>query len=151
MSRAHNALSLSIERRTIAARDAQGAVVLTKLPMPPPANNLFLNAPGKGRVRSARYRQWAQSAGWQIRAQRPARLRGPVEITLTFEEGATRADIDNLAKAPIDLLVALALIESDDAYVVRQVTLRWGQVAGLEVRIQPATASPRVVRTGAAP
>ena len=74
-------------------------------------------------------------------------MRGPVAITLTFQEGATRADIDNLAKAPIDLLVALALIESDDAYVVRQVTLRWGAVTGMEVRIVPAPARAAVRAT----
>lgn len=121
-------------------------ILLSNLPMPPPVNNLFANIEGKGRVRSSRYRTWANAAGWEIRAQRPARLRGPVSITLTFEDGGSRADIDNLAKAPIDLLVALALIEADDAKTVREVTLRWGSVNGLQIRVEPAPAAPLLER-----
>jgi Holliday junction resolvase RusA-like endonuclease len=65
-------------------------------------------------------------------------VRGPVAIALTVEEGATRADLDNLAKAPIDLLCELQLIEGDHPAVIRELTLRWGAVEGLRVEVRPS-------------
>jgi crossover junction endodeoxyribonuclease RusA len=137
-ARPHAVFSLSVERRPIAARAAQAGFVLAKLPLPPGANNLFANAAGRGRVKSERYRNWAADASWRIKAQRPRRLRGPVDVAFTFQDGRARADLDNLAKAPLDLLVALALIESDDAHTVRRLVLQWGAVEGLHVRVQPS-------------
>ena len=130
--------SLNVEHRKIAPRANQSAIILTGLALPPSVNQLFANVAGKGRVRTERYRAWAQVAGWQIKAQRPQRLRGPVDITLTFEQRRTRADIDNLAKAPIDLLVSLALIEADDAHILRRLVLQWGAIDGMQIRVQPS-------------
>ena len=70
--------SLSVERRKIAPRANQSAIVLAGLALPPSANQLFANVASKGRVRSERYRAWAQVAGWQIKTQRPVRLRAMV-------------------------------------------------------------------------
>ena len=86
------------------------------IPPPPSVNALFANAAGKGRVRSARYKQWAIAAGWRLQSQRsnwptiaPGQsyciaLRLPVDY---------RSDIDNAGKAPIDLLVSLGVVPDD--------------------------------------
>jgi Holliday junction resolvase RusA-like endonuclease len=129
--------ALVVERRAIEAT-AVKSLTLNKLPMPPAANNLFFNAQGGGRGRSTRYRAWRAAAGWQARLQNPVRVRGPVSISITVEEGASRADLDNLAKAPIDLLCDLQLIEGDHREVIREVHLHWGGVEGLRIEVRPA-------------
>ena len=70
--------SLNVEHRKIAPRANQSAIILTGLALPPSVNQLFANVAGKGRVRTGRYRAWAQVAGWQIKTQRPVRLRAMV-------------------------------------------------------------------------
>ena len=125
-----------VERRAIAPVEAK-SLTLSKLPVPPAANNLFFNAQGGGRSRSARYRAWRAAAGWQARLQNPVRVRGPVAISIVVEEGASRADLDNLAKAPIDLLCDLQLIEGDHREVIREVNLRWGGVEGMRIEVRP--------------
>jgi len=127
-----------IERRAV-ARPEGSTLTLTKLPVPPAANNLFFNNSASGRTRSARYRAWRSTAGWLVRLQNPRRVRGPVAITITVEEGASRADLDNLAKAPIDLLCELQLIEGDHRDVIREVNLRWGGTQGLRIDVRPAS------------
>ena len=129
--------ALIVERRAIVSA-ANPSLILCKLPVPPAANNLFFTDAAGGRTRSARYRAWRNAAGWQVRLQNPRRVRGPVAISLTIEDGGSRADLDNLAKAPIDLLCELQLIEGDHRDVVREVHLRWGAVEGLRIEVRPA-------------
>ena len=62
----------------------------------------------------------------------PARARAGGDFD-HVEEGASRADLDNLAKAPIDLLCDLQLIEGDHRDVIREVHLRWGGVEGMRI------------------
>jgi crossover junction endodeoxyribonuclease RusA len=127
-----------VERRAIGPA-AGGSLTLSGLPLPPAANNLFFNAQGGGRVRSERYRAWRAEAGWKVRLQNPRRVRGPVAISIVVEEGASRADLDNLAKAPIDLLCELQLIEGDHPEIIREVNLRWGAVEGLRIEVRPSS------------
>ena len=96
------------------------------LPFPPTSNNLFINVRGAGRVRSTAYRKWAADAGWRLQAQRPAKLKGPVNVTILLcPPTKRRADADNRLKAPLDLLVTHGVIEGDDSRYVRSVTARW--------------------------
>ena len=126
-----------VERRAIEGYAAK-SLTLSKLPVPPAANNLFFNASGGGRARSTRYRTWRAAAGWQARLQTPCRVRGPVSISISVEEGASRGDLDNLAKAPIDLLCELQLIDGDHREVIREVHLHWGGVEGLQIEVRSA-------------
>jgi crossover junction endodeoxyribonuclease RusA len=87
-----------------------------KIPPPPSVNALFANVAGRGRVRSARYRQWATQAGWMLQSQRalwPAIVAGqPYSVALRLPVDY-RSDIDNAAKGPIDLLVSLGIVPDD--------------------------------------
>ena len=130
--------ALIVERRALAAPAAQAPMLLRDLPAPPAASSVFFNAGRGGRTRSERYRAWRSAAGWQARLQNPRRVRGPVAISITVEEGS-RADLDNLAKAPIDLLCELNLIEGDHRDVIREVNLRWSASPGLSIEVRPAT------------
>jgi Holliday junction resolvase RusA-like endonuclease len=94
------------------------------LPLPPSLNALWRN--GKGRTfRSRRYVQWLRDAGWQLVAQRPARLTGRVSIGVAIGRPDRRKrDLDNIAtKAVLDLLVAHQVIEDDSD--VTDIAARW--------------------------
>lgn len=96
-----------------------------KIPPPPSVNALFANVAGKGRVRSAKYRQWATAAGWMLQSQRalwPAIEAGkPYSVALNLPRNY-RSDIDNAAKGPIDLLVSLGIVPDDKNMVTLIVT-----------------------------
>ena len=94
--------------------------------LPPTTNRLFFNAPGKGRSRTAKYKQWRHTAGWELKLQRVKPFAVPVRIAITLPDGPGRApDIDNTAKALIDLLVGHQIIKSDHKSVLRELWLRW--------------------------
>jgi crossover junction endodeoxyribonuclease RusA len=74
----------------------------------------------RGRVhRSDRYTQSQQDAGWELKAQRPGRVEGAVEVSIALGRPDNRKrDLDNAGKAVMDLLVAHQVIE-DDSQVMR--------------------------------
>ena len=117
--------------------------VLT-LPMPPSTNNMFING-SKGRFRSQKYDEWILEAGWELKRQRPSQCLGPVSLTFEFQEveGKRKRDISNLIKAPEDLLVKHGIIEADDQFTVRSISVSWSrEVQGVRVTIVP-TAFPK--------
>lgn len=90
-------------------------VTLLELPAPPSVNKMYRNVPGRGRVRSAEYVDWAAMAGWKLRAQHPSTIAGNVIVVIGVEREARMmgADIDNRIKALLDLLVEHGVIEDD--------------------------------------
>lgn len=109
-----------------------------ELPMPPTTNNLFASA-GKRRFRSAEYEAWIKEAGHRLNIQRPPLMAGKVMLLLEVEEPKTahRQDVANREKAVVDLLVKHRVIQGDDQRFVRQITLRWADVAGVRVTVRP--------------
>lgn len=107
------------------------------LPLPPSTNGLFLNIPGKGRVKSAAYKRWVGEAGWTLLSQRPSKVAGRVGIRIRVKRmGNRKADLDNRIKATIDLLVSHGIIE-DDRHV-ESVTASWAdELTGVEVIVEP--------------
>lgn len=94
------------------------------LPFPPSVNGTFRKH--NGAHLSERYIAWRDAATVDILSQRPAKVRGQVAITLEFNAPDRRPrDIDNLLKAPLDLLVKQGVIEDDNCKFVREVTARW--------------------------
>ena len=139
MTLGRNALSLNIERRRIPPRNAQQVLVFTKLPLPPSRDILSKSAADIARSRLS----WFESAAAVIRANRAQRVRGPVVVTLKFEEcRRVHHGVETLAKAPLELLAELGLIDSADAHTVRQLILCWGAVDGLDIRVEPVRADP---------
>jgi Holliday junction resolvase RusA-like endonuclease len=120
-------------KQTPAATEAPLSLTLA-LPKPPSVNNLFLNIPGRGRAPSGEYKAWKAEAGAMVRLQGPTPMRGPVSILLVIDEG-NRCDRDNLMKAPLDLLVELGIIEGDGPGIVKEITIRSGEVDGALVTI----------------
>lgn len=107
------------------------------LPYPPVLNHLYANVPGKGRVKSERYRQWANAAGWELQAQRPTPVAGPVNVSILLgRPDRRRRDLDGTSKAPLDLLVRHGVIEDDS--LVQSLTLAWAKVSGCVVTVEAA-------------
>jgi crossover junction endodeoxyribonuclease RusA len=109
-------ISEAAEAVGVCAGDGQGClspITTLVLPTPPSVNAMFRNVPGKGRARTKLYEDWLGHAGWRLRAQRPAKVAGPVLILVGIERTSLSADVDNRIKALFDLLVAHNVIDND--------------------------------------
>ncbi|MDH3740292.1 MAG: RusA family crossover junction endodeoxyribonuclease [Hyphomicrobiales bacterium] len=109
--------------------------------MPPSTNNLFINVPGKGRVRSERYKTWRRAAENLYLAQK----RGCVaveghfraDIVLSSKRRRKNSDADNFIKAALDFLQSMNLIENDA--LADRVSVEWGEAEeGCRVFIMPS-------------
>jgi Holliday junction resolvase RusA-like endonuclease len=89
---------------------AELPIILT-LPRPPSVNNLFSTI-GRKRVTSKRYKEWQTEAGWELQRQRPGRITGEWQCDIALPIG-TVADLDNLAKPILDLLVTHEVVPDD--------------------------------------
>jgi len=98
--------------------------MLLTLPLPPSVNAAFTNVPGKGRVRTAKYRKWAREAGWLAVMQRAGRptIEGPFSAIINV---SASMDIDNVVKACLDLCQSVGLVTNDrnmtELHVYREV------------------------------
>lgn len=122
-------------------------MILLNLPRPPSVNSLYRNVRGKGRVRTERYKTWLRAAGNELIGQSQNHMAGPVEVFMWLgrdinKDGSSsrrRIDLDNFAKATLDLLTKHHLID-DDAFV-EEIRLRWTtdiKPRRMQVNVQPA-------------
>lgn len=108
------------------------------LPLPPSVNNLYFNAPHGGRVKTERYRKWIEAGRWSLLAQRARPIAGQVNLEILVSD-KSRADLENHAKATVDLFVAHGVIEDDCKAYVRGISLKWSpEIDGVRVTIKPA-------------
>lgn len=107
-------------------------MILT-LPFPPSSNGLFKNRRG-GRTATDKYKSWQEEAGYMLKQQccdyrtdhQWVLFSGPVAISLHFTRPDKRKrDLDNLLKAPIDLLVKCNVIGDDRQ--VEKIEASWSQ------------------------
>lgn len=124
-------------------------MITLSLPWPPSVNNLFINTK-RGRIRSQKYDEWIQLAGWELQKQKAPRITGPVSLSYAFGPPDKRKrDLGNLEKAPTDLLVSHGVIEADHGHIVKEIRLSWGNVEGVKVTISKvASASGEANVTG---
>ena len=146
--------------RIRAARDEQWQrpacdSILLRLPTPPSVNALWrrgkqgVTRSGKkrrGMIHSPAYDAWKAAAGIYINQRKPGRISGWFTVTILI--GWTRAgkDIDNHAKAIMDLLQEHGVIENDSW--AWQVTIGWSlDVEGAEVSLDklPSSSSLQAV------
>lgn len=114
------------------------------LPFPPSTNGLFADGK-KSRRLSKEYDAWRHAAGWDIQIAKPGSLNGKVRVDIKLEDGR-KQDLDNSAKALIDLLVTHGVIQGDSPKYVRDLRLRFdASVSGALVEVFPipeSTISP---------
>ena len=110
-------------------------MIRLELPTPPSLNNLFRNDGDGGRKPTGRYAEWRRIAATHLWLGYK-RTEQPVNITITVEDKGRR-DLDNCAKAVLDFCVAHRIILNDDRKIVREITMRWGDIDGCIVEINP--------------
>lgn len=110
--------------------------MLVRLPAPPSTNNLFINVRSGGRILSPAYRSWRTYAGTLLNLARvqPFGL-ASVQIGLMVPRKPASRDIDNFSKAPIDLLVAHAIIADDKQ--VERLTIERHDEADILLTVMP--------------
>lgn len=127
------------------------AATITLSSAPPSLNQAFRNAPGKGRILTAKYAAWAKAAGWEVQAQMVGRSRpvvsGAYGLVIEVGHHASRADLDNLIKPVSDLLVGLK-ITPDDSWAT-EFSIRRAEREGVRVMITDTTTHPAVPDTPA--
>lgn len=94
-------------------------VLVLNLPLPPSTNNLFVNVPKRGRVKSREYKRWSIAAlnyAWLSKPQGGfPRFEGAFDIQITLPL-KMRGDITNRIKAVEDWLKKPAGIVADDKH-----------------------------------
>lgn len=111
---------------------SRGTLTLTLAP--PSVNSLFHNRK-KGRGKTLAYRNWRSIADHNLRQQPSWHVPGKVRITIRV--GGSRADVDNLCKAPLDALVTAGRIQDDkDLLEVR--AIHDNTVKGARIEIEAA-------------
>ena len=109
------------------------------LPFPPSTNRLWRVVRGRA-ICSKSYRDWIATAGAELMGQRPKKHEGAVSVSIELgpPDGRKR-DLDNLAKATLDLLVKHRVIEGDDTGILRSLSIRVGEgFVGARVAIESA-------------
>ena len=82
------------------------------LPIPPSANNNYVNVPGRGRVKSAAYSRWRRVAAIMISTSAIPKMKKPYAVLIRANIDHRR-DLDNIAKPILDALVESGVIEGD--------------------------------------
>lgn len=102
----------------LAQAPARPCSVRLTLPIPPSANNLFVNAGRvQGRRKGVPYRLWLHEAGWAIKLQagalEPPLIPGIVAVDIRAPLNRRR-DLDNALKGLLDILVRQGIISDDN-------------------------------------
>ncbi len=102
------------------------------LSFPPSLNSLF---PGKvRRFKSKKYEEWIKENIQLLKSQTYDIINEPVSVSYRFGRPDKRKrDLDNLFKAPNDLLVSQGVI-SDDS-LIHKISGEWADITGCEITI----------------
>jgi len=111
-----------IERRRLLPR----APIVVHLPLPP----------ARG-ARAQAFEAWREAAEAAIRRSPSRRMLCPVEVLMVFREGRVSV-IADLPAACLCVLAESGLITSLDSRNVRQWSVRFGDVRGVEIEIREA-------------
>lgn len=106
-----------------------------RLPFPPSVNELYFNPKNwRGRVCTPTYEDWKDQAGWELKAQRPPKIKNRCIITIELDD-TRNGDAANREKAVTDLLVAHGILVDDSKKYVKGIYTGWETLTGCRVRI----------------
>lgn len=101
----------------------------------PPSDNR-LKAAVNGRLIATKfYREWKETAGWEIQVQRASQgeiENYPVKVTVSVHDNSWashRRDIGNVVKAVCDVLVAQGILKDDNVNYVSETHAIYGRGA----------------------
>lgn len=100
------------------------------VPMPPSTNTLFINIPGRGRVKNGKYRAW-QLEAIPILKTNLEPVQGAVKMHYHLTLGTSfRGDISNRIKALEDAVVEAGIIEGDTHRIVSEILITRDYISG---------------------
>jgi crossover junction endodeoxyribonuclease RusA len=100
------------------------------VPMPPSTNTLFVNIPGRGRVKNGKYRTW-QLEAIPILKTNLEPVQGAVRMHYRLTLGTSfRGDISNRIKALEDAVVEAGIIEGDTHRIVSEILITRDYISG---------------------
>lgn len=103
------------------------------LPFPPSVNGLF--AGKTRRYKSKVYEDWIYEATLMLNHQPMRVFSDPVSISYQFgRPDNRRRDLDNLFKAPNDLLVSRGILLDDD--LIHRISGEWADISGAQIEIR---------------
>ena len=86
-------------------------------------------------IPSKDYRDWHETASFQILAQHPKKLESGSSVCITIYSADKRpADLTNKAESIMDLLVDMGILEDDNWFVCPRIYLEFGGVDKLNPR-----------------
>jgi crossover junction endodeoxyribonuclease RusA len=107
------------------------------IPMPPSVNHVWKHGKN-GSHKSANYTAWIREAGFALNQQRVGCFDGEVRVQLTLGPRDKRRDLDNCAKAPLDLLQRHGVIKNDSQ--ITDLRISWSEkVRGCQIDIADAS------------
>lgn len=107
------------------------------LPFPVSTNSLYFNVPKRGRVKTARYKQWIAEADTMLMKQILKRFTVRVDLDIRCGGGRKNQDISNLIKCVEDALVRNGILVDDKKEFVRSVKVSWDdETVGCSVTIE---------------
>lgn len=111
------------------------------LPWPVSCNAIWRAYRGRN-ILSQPARAWNDIASKELAIQRPKPITGPVSVTIELSPPTKRSyDLDNRIKICLDLMVRSAIIEADNASIVRELHVSVGTgFTGARVTVAPAQA-----------
>jgi Holliday junction resolvase RusA-like endonuclease len=79
-------------------------------------------------------------AGAAVVSQNPDTFIGPVTVTISYGAPTKRPfDLDNVIKAPLDLIKSLGIIEDDNCHIVKKLTVAVDpEICGAMVTVEAA-------------
>lgn len=95
------------------------------LPFPVSVNALYFNVPKRGRVKTARYKEWIAEADAMLMKQAFKRFTVRVDLDIRCGGGRKNQDISNLIKCVEDTLVRNGILIDDKKEFVRSVKASW--------------------------
>ena len=116
------------------------------IPMPPSVNGVWRKGKG-GFHKSAQYTAWITEAGWAL-CKQPAVpcFDWEIRVHLTLGPRDKRRDLDNCAKAPLDLLQRHGIIKNDSQ--ITDLRIMWSEkVRGCQIDIEAASPAKAHVLT----
>lgn len=128
------------EDRPVYAQRRVADEVRLELPLPPSANKLFFNVPGRGRAKTPKYRSWRSEAVLQIVRQRPGRIVGRAEVELRLPN--CRGDLDNRIKPVLDAAKEAGVIADDGPKYIGRIVVETGALDGVAIVTFRATVKP---------
>jgi hypothetical protein len=105
----------------------ENAMLVLNLP-PPISVNRTRKIDWRNHKRYTTWKAWAGKLFLEQGGNRAnPQIKGPYAVVIVIDPHHSHCDLDNTAKAVIDFLVSMKLVEGDGPKYLHEITVRWGE------------------------